>query len=499
MPAEALEGAITHIQTLTSAISDIEEQTIPIHRKYHKIIIGPNRTTLNALIGDQSDRAVLAKVQVYVGGRSRDPEKQDDVVIIRGPKADVARIVKNINDYVAETKHTEFITSYVEEFVIPETYSKNVIGRGGKRIQELRDRFGVSIKVDEGNVHIQGVKKNVEEAKKTILQIVEELKDDTIQRLPIKNEHHGHLIGEKGTLNLGDRLMIGANVRRLQERYAVRIHFPKREDEEERNSLPDEEKPRSADEIVVRGPSKGVKSAVDELNELLEYRIQHSHTANIEILARGRQRLLRNGGGIIYTLRQDPGHVRIDVPSRRNDESDDTVILIHVEGTDAFVKKAIEEIKSVGDEVKGETTQTLTIDQKFHKSLIGPGGRNVQKFIIDAGGPEDRSVQARIVRFPRPGEDSDKIVLTGPPAVVNKIAEKFLEYASRETIEVDVPTDKLSRIIGTGGKKRTELEAEYDVVIYVPQINRGNNRGNEKVKITGVPEQNEKAKKAILV
>ena len=133
-------------------------------------------------------------------------------------------------------------------------------------------------------------------------------------------------------------------MRRLQERYTVRIHFPRRDDEEERNSLPDEEKPTNADEIVVRGPSKGVKSAVDELNALLEYRLQHSHTAEVEILARGRQRLLRNSGGIVYSLRQDPGHVRIDVPSRLNDETDDTIITIKVEGTESFVKKAVKEI-----------------------------------------------------------------------------------------------------------------------------------------------------------
>jgi len=65
-------------------------------------------------------------------------------------------------------------------------------------------------------------------------------------------------------------------------------------------------------------------------------------------------------------------------------------------------------------------------------------------------------------------------------------------------VEVDVPTDKLSWIIGTGGKKRMQLEAEYDVTIYVPQINRAV-KGTEKVKVTGKPEQNEKAKKAILV
>ena len=497
-PLPALTGVKDHMQTLASTTSDITEQSLNIPRKYHKIIVGPNGTTLNALIGDQSDRSTGTRIHIYVGGKSRDPEKQDDVVIVRGPSSDVLRVVKNISDHVADAKHTEFVTSHVEEFTIPETYSKNVIGRGGKRIQELRERFGVSIKVDEGKVHIQGVKKNAEEARKSILQIVNELKDDTIQRLPVKNEHHGHLIGEKG-ISPEEYANVGANVRRLQERYAVRIHFPRREDEEERNSLPEEEKPKNADEIVVRGPSKGVRSAVDELNGLLEYRLQHSHTAEIEILARGRQRLLRNSGGIVHNLRQDPGHVRIDVPIRTEEETDNTIITIKIEGTESFVKKAVKEINSLQDEIKGEKIRTLTIDQKHHKGLIGPNGRTVQKLIVDAGGPEDRSVQARIVRFPRPSDESDKIVLTGPPAVVDAIAEKFIEFASRETIEVDVPSEKLSRIIGTGGKRRMELEAEYDVIVYVPQINRGSGKGVEKVKITGSPEQNEKAKKAILV
>ena len=207
-PSSSLSSVAEHLQTLASTTADIEEQSLHIARKYHKIIVGPNGTTLNALIGDQSDRVVSGtRIHVYVGGKSRDPEKQDDVVIVRGPAADVARVAKNITDHVAEAKHTEFITSHVEEFSIPEAYSKNVIGRGGKRIQELRDRFGVSIKVDEGKVHIQGVKKNAEEAKKSILHIVSELKDDTITRLPIKNEHHGHLIGEKGTPSLKSLLM----------------------------------------------------------------------------------------------------------------------------------------------------------------------------------------------------------------------------------------------------------------------------------------------------
>jgi predicted RNA-binding protein YlqC (UPF0109 family) len=195
---KALANAKESISSLVSSVRDIEERTLPIPRKYHKIIVGPNGTTLNALIGEQATSA-SGRIHVRVGGKSRDPDKQDDVVIVRGPSKDLARVVKNIQDHVDEAKHTEFVSSHVEEFVIPVDYSKNVIGKGGKRIQELRDRFGVQIRVDEGKVYIQGVKKNAEEARKTIISIVEELKDDTIQRIPIKNEHHGHLIGEKGT------------------------------------------------------------------------------------------------------------------------------------------------------------------------------------------------------------------------------------------------------------------------------------------------------------
>ena len=197
-PESSLKAAKEHMQQLAATTADIEERAVPVARKYHKIVVGPNGTTLNALIGESSGNSI----RVFVGGKSRDPEKQEDVVIVRGPSKEVDRVAKNIADHVAEAKHTEFLTSHVEEFSIPVDYSKNIIGKGGKRIQELRDRYGVQIKVDEGKVHIQGVKKNAEEARKSIQQIVSELKDDTIERLPVKNEHHGHLIGEKGILPL---------------------------------------------------------------------------------------------------------------------------------------------------------------------------------------------------------------------------------------------------------------------------------------------------------
>jgi len=195
-PQAALQTVKQHLESVArEASADIDERTLQISRKYHDIIAGPNGTTLNALIGEQETAGV--KVHVYLGGKSRNAE---DVVIVRGPRALIQRVAKNIEEHVAESKTTEPNASHVEEFTIPEEYSKNVIGKGGKRIQELREKYAVTIKVDEGKVYIQGVKRNAEEAKKSIMHIVDELKDDTSKRLHVKNEHHGHLIGEKGTL-----------------------------------------------------------------------------------------------------------------------------------------------------------------------------------------------------------------------------------------------------------------------------------------------------------
>lgn len=199
-PQSALQAVKEHLETVEKEASeDIDERTLKIPRKYHGIIAGPNGSTLNALIGDQSENAAGVKVHVYLGGKSADAD--EDVVIVRGPRALVARVSKNIEEHVAESKHTEPNASHVEEFTIPEEYSKNIIGKGGKRIQELREKYAVTIKVDEGKVYIQGIKRNAEEAKKSIVHIVDELKDDTSKRLHVKNEHHGHLIGEKGISN----------------------------------------------------------------------------------------------------------------------------------------------------------------------------------------------------------------------------------------------------------------------------------------------------------
>ena len=65
---------------------------------------------------------------------------------------------------------------------------------------------------------------------------------------------------------------------------------------------------------------------------------------------------------------------KIDIPGERG-ESQDANVDIQIKGTKSQVaeaKKLIEEKKAIFDDT---VNKTIDIDRKWHKTLIGPGGR----------------------------------------------------------------------------------------------------------------------------
>lgn len=115
--------------------------------------------------------------------------------------------------------------------------------------------------------------------------------------------------------------------------------------------------------------------------------------------------------------------------------------------------------------------------------------------VVDAGGPADGT--ARMVRFPNQDSDDKTIRLEGEKAVVENVLaaiEAFVaERAGQITSGVDVPSDKHRVLIGRGGEVRRNLESQFKVSIDIPR--QGDTRSD--VKITGKPENVEKAKEHI--
>ena len=239
--------------------------------------------------------------------------------------------------------------------------------KAGSNIKELRDRFDVEIQVQDGQVELKGPKAKAEAARHYIQNLGRTLADETTHTLKIDPKYHRELIGAQG-----------AQINRLQTRYKVLIFFPRStkagSDEQANLDVGSEAgKPRrqqGPDEVIIRGPKKGADEARDEIFSLHKYLEEHSVTATVAVQQKQVGSLIGQGGAALDELRQMTG-ARIDVPADR----DADVVDITIKGTATQVAKArkvLEEKRAVFDDT---VVQTIDVDKKHHKTLIGSGGK----------------------------------------------------------------------------------------------------------------------------
>ena len=405
------------------------------------------------------------------------------------------------------------MASYNVEFAFPSQYSGQVIGRGGANLTKLKDQLGVQVDIEdkdsikgkaatEAKITITGLKKNVEEAKARIMEQVEQLVDHTVARISIPSEHHASLIGASGRY-----------VRRLEDKYNVRIWFPRNrsatDDTASTAGGDDDSEPQKQDEVVIKGGKKGVAAAKNELLELLEYEKEHSHVARFTVPAKTLPHVVGKAGKQIQQIK-DETETRIDVVK---DDSGDGTAEIVVQGKKEGVAAAKKAILAIANEHEAKTTVTVTIDSQYHKFLIGPSGTKLRETVIKAGGPDGTGAQLGLVKFPASGSGESVITLAGDPAVVDKIKKEFEEIVdelkSKTTIGFAVPKAQHSTLIGRGGASLREVQDQYKVEVLFPgsrgykqaSITEADTKevpASDLVKISGRQEACDAAKEAIL-
>ncbi|XP_044716233.1 KH domain-containing protein [Hirsutella rhossiliensis] len=392
--------------------------------------------------------------------------------------------------FVEQEKEDEKERGFTLTFDFPQKYANHLIGKGGSNIRELRDRFDVEIQVQDGKVELKGPKAKAEAARSHILSLGRALADETTHVLKIDPKYHRELIGAQG-----------GQINRLQNRYKVLIFFPRSaknaaDDQSNADAASETGKPRrqqAPDEVMIRGPKKGADEARDEIFSLHKYLEEHSVTAAVPVQQKQVGSLIGQGGAALDELRQATG-ARIDVPADR----DTDIVDILIKGTASQVAKArkvLEEKRAVFDDT---VVQTIDVDKKLHKALIGPGGSILRNIVVEAGGSDDRRSLARTIQFPKQDADGNTIKVEGRTEVVQKIIKRIQEIVaergSQVTEVVDVPIDNHRSLIGRGGDVKRQMESKLTVSIDVPR--QGD--GNTGVKVTGRPENVAKAKEHIL-
>lgn len=68
-------------------------------------------------------------------------------------------------------------------------------------------------------------------------------------------------------------------------------------------------------------------------------------------------------------------------------------------GTKKAITAAKTAILSIADSISDEVTVNVTIESRFHRSLIGAGGQGLRELIAKCGGPAESRAQAGLVHL----------------------------------------------------------------------------------------------------
>ena len=195
----------------------------------------------------------------------------------------------------------------------------------------------------------------------------------------IPAQYHSGLIGQSGKY-----------VIRLEEKYNVKITFPRALGENAEGRSREHLKP---DQVFVKGGKRGVAGAKSELLEAAEFEKESNNVIQFSVPAHAIPRILGRGGATIKEIKDDTDAI-IDL-----DKTEDGSATVTCRGNKKAIAAAKAAIQLIVDQIGEEATEVLTIESKFHKSLIGGGGQGLRNLIIRCGGPTDSKAQGGLVRL----------------------------------------------------------------------------------------------------
>ena len=364
---KALQEAQDYLLSIIGDQSNVVAKSVNVPAKYQDKV----RKFINR--EQQAKGEDHIPVRALVGDRVSASQCE---VSLRGPSGSVEDLISSLQEFVVQQEKDDLERGYTTSCDFPQKYANFLIGKRGENINKLRDEFDVDIKVDSGKVEVKGPKAKADAAKARIINMGKKLEDETTHVLKIPAQYHRELIGQKGS-----------QVNRLQDRYAVRVQFPRAtavSDEAETSSEVGGSRAarsQSSDEVIVKGPSKGADSTRDELLSLLQWVVEHSHTASVSVAQSQVPSLIGQRGREMDKLRADTG-AQIDVPGAGDAPDASGRVQIKIKGTKKEVEEAKKALQQRAQEFDSTVTKTIDVDRKYHKALIGGGGKCLRRFFM---------------------------------------------------------------------------------------------------------------------
>jgi len=441
-PQDKLGQALTMVYDKANSVV-MTEVNAPVW--CHKYIIGKKGADIKAITAD------IPKVHVeFDTGSSK--------VKIEGPKEDVEKARERI---AARAKELED-NMCVEELDVPTKYHKHIIGKAGANINRIKSEYGVYVSIPENEsstlVKIEGPKEGVIGAKEELVEMRDKMENEKERDIIIESRFHRQIIGTKGETI--------TQIRQLFDQ--VQIVFPRQGEK--------------SDVVKIRGPKDMVDQSYKHLQKMVKGMMEAGYQERVSIYKQHHKFIIGKGGVNIRKIR-DETNTRIDLPDESSESSE-----IVITGRKEDVLAARDRIQKIQNELDNIVQKDINVPNKFHNSIIGPGGRLIQSIMEECGGVQ--------IKFPAAGGKSDKVTIRGPKDDVEKAEGILTELANEKTlnghtVEVHAKHEHHRFLIGKNGSKIEALRLGTGTRIVFPSES---DKDCEIITIMGKKEDVEKAK-----
>ncbi|CCK73542.1 Scp160p NDAI_0G05590 [Naumovozyma dairenensis CBS 421] len=461
---ERLEKINLNLDPLRTKQKNMSTKTFELPAEIQDdLLAGQDNVTLKLILDEVSHEEGNIQIRLHTPDANH--------ISIRGDEKAVKIVHKALNSIVENPSKKSKLT--VE---IPNNTVARLVGTKGANLNQIREKFNCQIDVPNHDakdndktveVTLTGLEYNLTQAKKYIVAESKKWADIITKELIVPQKLHRNLIGANGVYR-----------NRLQDKYNVFINFP-----------------RTSDIVTIRGPSRGVKQAYEELSALLEFERENGYKMVINVPAEHVPRVIGKNGSTINDIRADFG-VEMDFLQKNTDlkVKETGEVELEITGTRSAIKEAAKKVESIVSEASDFITESLEVDRKYHRTIVGAGGNTLRTIINKAGGEDIRN---KSIDIPNANAESNVITIQGPKSFVESVKRqinKIVEDGENSiTKELEIPNERQGALVGPGGMVRRQLETEFNIIMNVPNKNE-----TGPVTLTGLPDNIAKAEKKIM-
>ena len=482
------------------------EEPVPCPRQFHGYFLGKSGRGGAKLyqLRNQYDVRIIVPDETEA--------EVDNSITLVGKKENTLKAKKELQELIVSLQNT--VESSVQ---VPQKYHFNFIARKGQLIRQIEeDNNNVNISFPGKNatenpetVVLKGGKEFVEAAKARILEIVHDLDAQITLDVEIEQVHHKHVMGARG-----------GNLFPLEQKYNVKIKFPKKESEDTPPPETDEER-RAVNIVQITGRQENCEKAAEELLSFLPV------TIALEVPFEFHGSIIGQKGQFLRSLRDQ---YRVDVRIPPSEDQNNEITISGSKTEVEYAKEAIlDRLKTLEEEkVDREARnyrQELVVPREYHNKIIGKKGATIQEIrkacqvrislpekrntefspeAVEGGNGEptteaaasDAAEHSPSVEGEEEDHSQDTIVIVGYEKnvknAVKRITKIVRDLQSQVIAQVKVNPENYSQLIGARGKTINKIMEQFKVNIKLPRD------GSDNVTIAGNDKNVEACKAHIL-